>query len=232
MPQSADTGIKRVLLSWSSGKDSAWALYQLQQDSMVEVVGLLTTFNSEFNRSAIHGVRQQLLCLQAKAAGLPLIEVPLPWPCSNEQYEAVMDKALDDACSLLKPHAIAFGDLYLEDIRAYRERQMAGVGLDLVFPLWQIPTKKLAQEMITGGLKAKITCLDPRVMPERLAGSEFSHKLLKDLPVSVDPCGENGEFHTFAWDGPMFKHKIPVVAGEVVNRDGFVYADLLLEDSP
>ena len=109
---------------------------------------------------------------------------------------------------------------------------MAGVGLDLVFPLWQIPTKKLAQEMITGGLKAKITCLDPRVMPERLAGSEFSHKLLKDLPVSVDPCGENGEFHTFAWDGPMFKHKIPVVAGEVVNRDGFVYADLLLEDSP
>ena len=159
MSQSADTGIKRVLLSWSSGKDSAWALYQLQQDAMVEVVGLLTTFNSAFNRSAIHGVRQQLLCLQAKAAGLPLIEVPLPWPCSNEQYEAVMDKALDDACSLLKPHAIAFGDLYLEDIRAYRERQMAGVGLDLVFPLWQIPTKKLAQEMICGASKLKLLVL-------------------------------------------------------------------------
>ena len=132
MPQATDTGIKRVLLSWSSGKDSAWTLYQLQQDSTVKVVGLLTTFNSEFNRSAIHGVRQQLLDLQAKAAGLPLIEVPLPWPCSNEQYEAIMEKALDDACSLLKPDAMAFGDLYLEDVRAYRETQMAGIGLSLI----------------------------------------------------------------------------------------------------
>ena len=232
MPQATDTGIKRVLLSWSSGKDSAWTLYQLQQDSTVKVVGLLTTFNSEFNRSAIHGIRQQLLDLQAKAAGLPLIEVPLPWPCSNEQYEAIMEKALDDACSLLKPDAMAFGDLYLEDVRAYRETQMAGIGLELVFPLWQIPTEKLAQDLINGGLKATITCLDPRVMPEHLAGDEFSNKLLENLPLSVDPCGENGEFHTFAWDGPMFKHKIPVVAGEVVNRDGFVYADLLLEESP
>ena len=232
MPQATDTGIKRVLLSWSSGKDSAWTLYQLQQDSTVKVVGLLTTFNSEFNRSAIHGVRQQLLDLQAKAAGLPLIEVPLPWPCSNEQYEAIMEKALDDACSLLKPDAMAFGDLYLEDVRAYRETQMAGIGLELVFPLWQIPTEKLAQDMINGDLKVTITCLDPRVMPEHLVGDEFCNKLLENLPLSVDPCGENGEFHTFAWDGPMFKHKIPVVAGEVVNRDGFVYADLLLEESP
>lgn len=232
MPKATDTGIKRVLLSWSSGKDSAWTLYQLQQDSTVKVVGLLTTFNRVFNRSAIHGVRQQLLDLQAKAAGLPLIEVPLPWPCSNEQYEAIMEKALDDACSSLKPDAMAFGDLYLEDVRAYRETQMAGVGLELVFPLWQIPTEKLAQDMINGDLKVTITCLDPRVMPEHLVGDEFCNKLLENLPLSVDPCGENGEFHTFAWDGPTFKHKIPVVAGEVFNRDGFVYADLLMEESP
>tara|TARA_B100000767_G_scaffold145565_1_gene137267 strand:- start:4097 stop:4795 length:699 start_codon:yes stop_codon:yes gene_type:complete len=232
MSPTTDTGIKRVLLSWSSGKDSAWTLYQLQQDSLIEVVGLLTTFNSVFNRSAIHGVRQQLLRLQAKAARLPLIEVPLPWPCSNLEYEAAMAKALDDARLLLQPDVIAFGDLFLEDVRAYREKQMAGIGLDLVFPLWKIPTDKLAQQMISGGLKAKITCLDPRVMPERLVGSEFSNKLLEVLPLSVDPCGENGEFHTFAWDGPMFKHKISLVAGEVVNRDGFVYADLLLEESP
>ncbi len=231
MAGSVDTGKKRVLLSWSSGKDSAWTLYQLQQDRTVEVVGLLTTFNSQFKRSAIHGVRQQLLRLQAQAAELPLIEIPLPWPCSNEQYEAIMGKAVDDARAQLQMDAVAFGDLYLEDIRNYREQQMAGTGLELVFPLWQIPTDQLAQQMIDGGLKAAITCLDPRVMPEHLAGYQFGPELLEQLPQSVDPCGENGEFHTFAWDGPMFKQPIPVMAGEVVNRDGFVYADLLLEDS-
>ena len=231
MNQSADKAIKRVLLSWSSGKDSAWALYQLQKDPAVEVVGLLTTFNSQFNRSAIHGVRQQLLRLQAEAAELPLIEIPLPWPCSNEQYETIMGQALDDARAQLKMDAVAFGDLYLEDIRRYRETQMAGTGLELVFPLWQIPTDQLAQQMISGGLKAAITCLDPRVMPEHLAGCQFCNELLQALPESVDPCGENGEFHTFAWDGPLFKHPISVIAGEVVKRDGFVYADLLLEDS-
>ena len=231
MNQSADKAIKRVLLSWSSGKDSAWALYQLQQDPAVEVVGLLTTFNSQFNRSAIHGVRQQLLRLQAQAAELPLIEIPLPWPCSNEQYETIMGQALDDARTQLKMDAVAFGDLYLEDIRSYRETQMAGTGLELVFPLWQIPTHQLAQQMISGGLKAVITCLDPRLMSEYLAGAQFSNQLLEELPESIDPCGENGEFHTFAWDGPMFKHPISVVGGEVVKRDGFVYADLLLEDS-
>jgi uncharacterized protein (TIGR00290 family) len=229
--QSADKGIKRVLLSWSSGKDSAWTLYQLQRDPNVEVVGLLTTFNSQFNRSAIHGVRQQLLRMQAEAASLPLIEIPLPWPCTNEQYETIMGQALDDARAQLQMDAVAFGDLYLEDIRSYRETQMAGTGLDLVFPLWQIPTDQLAQQMISGGLKAVITCLDPRVMPEHLAGDQFSHQLLAELPETVDPCGENGEFHTFAWDGPMFKNSVSVIAGEVVKRDGFVYADLLLEDS-
>lgn len=231
MAELTDTGVKRVLLSWSSGKDSAWALYKLQQDPQVEVVGLLTTFNSQFNRSAIHGVRQQLLRLQAQAAQLPLIEIPLPWPCSNEQYESIMGQALDDAQTQLQMDAVAFGDLYLEDIRNYRETQMAGTGLELIFPLWQIPTDELAQQMINGGLRAVISCLDPRAMPEHLAGYQFSNKLLQALPESVDPCGENGEFHTFAWDGPMFKNPVSVVGGEVVKRDGFVYADFLLEDS-
>ena len=231
MSQSDNKAIKRVLLSWSSGKDSAWTLYQLQKDPAVEVVGLLTTFNSQFNRSAIHGVRQQLLRLQAQTAQLPLIEIPLPWPCSNEQYESIMGQALDDAQTQLQMDAVAFGDLYLEDIRNYRETQMAGTGLELIFPLWQIPTDELAQQMINGGLRAVITCLDPRVMPEHLAGYQFSNKLLQALPESVDPCGENGEFHTFAWRGPMFKQPIAVVGGEVVRRDGFVYADLLLEGS-
>ena len=232
MKNAAETGIKRVLLSWSSGKDSAWTLYQLQQDSAVEVVGLLTTFNSQFNRSAIHGVRERLLRLQAEAADLPLIEIPLPWPCNNEQYEGIMGTALDDVRSQLQMDALAFGDLFLEDIRSYREQQMAGTGLELIFPLWQIPTRKLAQQMIDGGLKATITCLDPRVVSDHLAGREFSNQLLGELPEAVDPCGENGEFHTFAWDGPMFMQPIPVVAGEVVNREGFVYADLLLKESP
>ena len=230
MTISASAEIKRVLLSWSSGKDSAWTLYQLQQDPTVEVVGLLTTFNGEFNRSAIHGVRQQLLRLQAEAAALPLIEIPLPWPCSNEQYESLMGAALDNARAQLQMDAVAFGDLYLEDIRSYRESKMQGTGLELLFPLWQIPTDQLAREMIIGGLKAAITCLDPRVMPEHFAGAQFSAQLLKDLPEAVDPCGENGEFHTFAWDGPMFSTPIAVVGGEVVKRDGFVYADLLLEE--
>jgi uncharacterized protein (TIGR00290 family) len=232
MTASASKAIKRVLLSWSSGKDSAWTLYQLQQDPTVEVVGLLTTFNSAFNRSAIHGVRQQLLRLQAEAACLPLIEIPLPWPCSNEQYETIMGSAVDNAQAQLRIDAVAFGDLYLEDIRRYRESTMQGTGLELLFPLWQIPTDQLAWQMIDGGLNAAITCLDPRVMPERFAGSQFSTKLLEELPESVDPCGENGEFHTFAWDGPMFSKPIAVVGGEVVVRDGFVYADLLLGETP
>ncbi|MEJ6743161.1 MAG: adenine nucleotide alpha hydrolase [Porticoccaceae bacterium] len=222
--------IKRVLLSWSSGKDSAWTLYHLQQDPMVEVVGLLTTFNGEFNRSAIHGVRRQLLRLQSEAAGLPLIEIPLPWPCSNEQYESLMGTALDNARTQLHMDAMAFGDLYLEDIRSYRETKMQGTGLQVMFPLWQIPTDQLARQMIAGGLKAAITCLDPRVMPEHFAGAQFSTQLLEELPKAVDPCGENGEFHTFAWDGPMFSRPIAVVGGEVVKRDGFVYADLRLEE--
>ena len=230
MTQRADTEKKRVLLSWSSGKDSAWTLYQLQKDPMIEVVGLLTTFNSQFKRSAIHSVRQQLLRCQAQAAKLPLIEIPLPWPCSNQQYEAIMAAALDKASAQLKMDAVAFGDLYLQDIRDYREQQMATSELELLFPLWQIPTDQLARQMIDGGLKATITCLDPRLMPEQLAGCKYDEALLRQLPDNVDPCGEEGEFHTFAWDGPMFAQPIAITVGEVVKRDGFVYADLLLED--
>ena len=230
MIKRADTGKKRVLLSWSSGKDSAWTLYQLQKDPTIEVVGLLTTFNRQFERSAIHGVRQQLLRCQAQAAELPLIEIPLPWPCSNQQYEAIMEAALDKASAQLEMDAVAFGDLYLEDIRDYREQQMATTGLELLFPLWQIPTDQLARQMIDGGLKAVITCLDPRLMPEQLAGCQYNDALLEQLPDRVDPCGEEGEFHTFAWDGPMFAQPIAITVGEVVNRDGFVYSDLLLEN--
>lgn len=217
---------RRTLLSWSSGKDSAWALYQLQQDPDVEVVGLLTTFNSEFNRSAIHGVRQVLVTLQAHAANLPLLSIPLPWPCSNEDYEHIMEEAIEQAITNFKIDAIAFGDLFLQDIRDYREKNMAATGLEAAFPIWGLDTRDLARDMISAGLRARITCLDPRHIPEQFAGRDFDEDLLENLPAAVDPCGENGEFHTFAWDGPMFEHPINVMAGEVVKRDGFVFADL------
>lgn len=223
------TPVKRVLLSWSSGKDSAWTLYQLQQTPGVEVVGLLTTFNDEFKRSAIHGVRQQLVRLQAQAAGLPLQEVGLPWPCSNEAYEQIMGAALQEAEQRFKMDAIAFGDLFLEDIRQYREDRMKDTGLELLFPIWGIPTDQLARQMIDGGLQARITCVDPRKVPETFAGRAFDQALLNDLPPDIDPCGENGEFHSFTWAGPMFNHPIEVQVGEVVERDGFVYADVLPE---
>ena len=221
------SSVKRVLLSWSSGKDSAWTLYKLQCDPTVKVVGLLTTFNQEFNRSAIHGVRQQLLRLQAQSAGLPLIEIPLPWPCSNNQYEAIMEAALTDTRQQLTMDCIAFGDLFLEDIRRYREDKMLGTGLDLCFPLWGMPTNELAHEMIEGGLKAKISCLDLRLMPAHFSGHDFNANFLNSLPASVDPCGENGEFHTFTWAGPMFTKSIVITTGETVTRDGYVYTDLL-----
>ena len=218
---------KRVLLSWSSGKDSAWALYKLQQDPQIEVVALLTTFNSHFQRSAIHGVRQQLVRAQAAAARLPLVEVGLPWPCSNEQYEQIMGEALQRISVDYAPQAIAFGDLFLEDIRAYREQRMASTGLQLLFPLWGMATDTLSREMVDGGLRAHVATLDPKKLPRHLAGHPYDHPFLQALPDGVDPCGENGEFHTFAWDGPMFDHPVAIDLGEVVERDGFVYADLI-----
>ena len=215
-----------ILLAWSSGKDSAWSLHALRQDPALQVVGLLTTLNEAYDRVAMHAVRRALLEAQAEAAGLPLVVVRIPSPCPNETYEAAMAAAVADARAR-GITGIAFGDLFLEDIRRYREKQMSGTGLSLHFPLWGRPTAALAEAMIDGGLQARITCVDPRVMPEDLAGAAFDRALLARLPAGVDPCGENGEFHTFAWDGPMFRRPVPVRGGEVVTRDGFVFADLI-----
>jgi uncharacterized protein (TIGR00290 family) len=220
------SNMKRVLLSWSSGKDSAWALHILRQKSEYEIAGLLTTFNQSADRVAMHAVRRELVEHQARAAQLPLWSVPLPWPCSNEQYESLMAQACGDAIAQ-EIDCIAFGDLFLADVRAYRERQLSGTGLTPVFPLWQLPTPTLAREMIAEGLKATLTCIDPRKLDTGFAGRRFDEKLLNDFPTEVDPCGENGEFHSFAHSGPMFSQEIPVVTGEIVARDNFVFADLL-----
>jgi len=216
----------RILLAWSSGKDSAWALHTLRQDARVEVVGLLTTVNEAHDRVAMHAVRRALLERQADAVGLPVLAVNIPSPCPNEVYEEAMRRALAEARAR-GITGVAFGDLFLEDVRRYRERQMEGTGLAPHFPLWHRPTPALADEMIRSGLRARLSCVDPRVLPAELAGESFDRALLDRLPGGVDPCGENGEFHTFAWDGPMFRHPVPIRKGEVVTRDGFVFADLL-----
>jgi len=219
-----------ILLAWSSGKDSAFALHLLRQREDVEVVGLLTTVNERHDRVAMHAVRRTLLEAQAAAAGLPLTIVRIPDPCPNDAYEAAMAGALADA-KARGVAGVAFGDLYLEDVRRYREERMAGTGLRPLFPLWGRPTAGLAHEMLDAGLRARITCVDPRVLAGSFAGREFDRQLLEDLPPGVDPCGENGEFHTFAWDGPMFARPVPIRAGEVVTREGFVFADLLPAES-
>lgn len=216
--------MKRVLLSWSSGKDSAWALHLLRRDPTVEVVGLLTTLNSEFDRVAMHGTRRTVLEAQAAVAGLPLWIVPLPWPCTNEIYEQRMSEACARAVRE-KVDAIAFGDLFLADVRAYREQQLAPTGLEPLFPLWEISTDALAREMIAGGLRARLTCVDTRQLPSGFAGRGFDAALLDELPASVDPCGERGEFHTCVYAGPMFSTPLALSAGKVVERDGFTYAD-------
>lgn len=216
--------MKRVLLSWSSGKDSAWALHLLRQQPDVEIVGLLTTVNSAFDRVAMHSSRRSILEAQAAAAGLPLWIVPLPWPCSNEVYEQLMSEVCARALRE-KVDAVAFGDLFLPDIRAYRERQLQPTGLEPLFPLWEIPTGQLAQQMIAAGLRAKLVCVDPRKLDGSFAGREFDEQLLRDLLPEIDPCGERGEFHTCVYAGPMFSAPLPLEAGEVVERDGFVFAD-------
>ena len=218
--------MKRALLSWSSGKDSAWSLHVLRQQAEHEIVGLLTTFNREADRVAIHGVRRVLVEQQAHAAGVPLWSVPLPAPCSNQEYEHIMRQVCDDAVHQ-GIEAVAFGDLFLRDIREYREKQLTGTGLKPLFPLWDIPTDHLARTMIAAGLRARLTCVNPAMLSPAFAGREFSSELLAELPISIDPCGENGEFHTCVYAGPMFSKAIPVDNGEVVTRDGFVFADLL-----
>jgi uncharacterized protein (TIGR00290 family) len=221
----------KVLLSWSSGKDSAWALHVLQKDAPGAVAALLTTVNEAYDRVAMHGVRSRVLRDQAAAAGLPLITVPLPAPCSNEVYEERMAAAVRRALAEGFTH-VAFGDLFLEDVRTYREDRLRGTGLEPLFPLWGRPTGALALDMIAGGLEARITCLDPRVLDREFAGRRFDSALLAALPAGVDPCGERGEFHTCAIAGPMFSRRIEVMSGEIVERDGFVFADLGLKELP
>ncbi|HEX6973569.1 MAG TPA: hypothetical protein VF147_04170 [Vicinamibacterales bacterium] len=216
----------QILMSWSSGKDSAWALHVLRQQG-TPPAALLTSLNEAAGRVSMHGVRSEVLRAQADAVGLPLIAVPLPWPCSNEIYEARMGAAVRNAVAQGFTH-VAFGDLFLEDVRRYREDRLAGTGLAPLFPLWGRPTAALADEMIEGGIDARVTCIDPRVVPRELAGRAFDRSLLADLPPGVDPCAERGEFHTCVVNGPMFSRAIPVRAGETVEREGFLFTDLAL----
>jgi len=222
------TARPKALLAWSSGKDSAWSLQVLRAQAEVEVVGLLTTINEAFDRVAMHAVRTELLRAQAEAVDLPLRPVAIPWPCSNAEYEAAMAssmaRAVADGISV-----VAFGDLFLADIRRYREERLQGTGIHPLFPIWGTPTGALATQMVEAGLRARLTCVDPKQLDARFAGREFDAALLEALPPSVDPCGENGEFHTFAYDGPMFRRPVAIRGGEVVTRDGFVFADLLPE---
>ncbi len=220
----------KAWMAWSSGKDSAWALHAVRQGGELDVTALLTTVNRTHGRVAMHAVRESLLEAQAEAAGLPLVKVPIPSPCSNAEYERAMTEAMDRARAEGVTHMV-FGDLFLEDVRRYREENLAKCGMTPVFPLWGVPTRQLAEEMIAGGLRARLTCVDPRQLDKKFAGREWNAQLLAELPASVDPCGERGEFHTFACAGPMFRRPIAVRAGEIVERDGFWFADLIAGES-
>ena len=215
----------KILLSWSSGKDSAWALHLLNRQHPGAVAGLLTTVNEAVDRVAMHAVRREVLEAQARAAGLPLRVVPIPHPCSNEAYEERMGIAVAAAVAGGFTHA-AFGDLFLEDIRRYRVEKLAGSGLETLFPVWDIPTAQLARDMIAAGLRARLSCVDTRVLDASFVGREFDEALLRDLPAGIDPCGENGEFHTCVYAGPMFRAPLSLQIGETVSRDPFVWADL------
>jgi len=217
---------KKTLVSWSSGKDSAWMIHVLRQQPDIELAGILTTVNEKYQRVAMHAVRVELLQAQADALGLPLRTVPIPSPCPNEVYERAMGEAVARAVGEGFTH-MAFGDLFLEDIRRYREEKLAGSGLTPIFPLFGVDTTALAREMVAGGLKARLTCVNPKVLDAKFAGRDFDASLLDELPASIDPCGERGEFHSFAYAGPMFSTPIAIAPGEVVKRDGFVFADVL-----
>jgi uncharacterized protein (TIGR00290 family) len=217
---------KKTLLSWSSGKDSAWALHELRRRPELEIAGLMTTVNQLYQRIAIHAVRLELLQRQAEAVGLPLHIIELPCPCSNSQYETAMEKFIAESRQQ-RIECMAFGDLFLEDIKEYREAKLSGTGITPLFPLWKMPTEQLATDMILAGLRAVVTCLDPKQLPAGFAGREFNEEFLSSLPTGVDPCGERGEFHTFAFDGPMFSRPVAIELGEISEREGFVYADVL-----
>lgn len=218
--------MRRVILSWSSGKDSAWALHLLRRMPDVEVVALVTTFNHLADRVAMHAVRRTLVHAQAERTGLPLWPMELPWPCANDQYEFLMGELCQRAVREDITH-VAFGDLFLEDIPTYREKQLRDMGLQPLFPVWHLPTRNLAEEMIRSGVRARITCIDPTKLDDSFIGREFGRDVLAALSPSADPCGENGEFHTFFYDSPVFSHPIAIEMGEVVERDGFVFADVL-----
>jgi uncharacterized protein (TIGR00290 family) len=223
--------MRRVLLSWSSGKDSAWALHLLKHMPDVQVVALVTSFNHSVDRVAMHAVRRSLVETQAQRVGLPIWSVELPSPCSNEVYEHLMEVIWKRAAAE-EVTEVAFGDLFLQDIRAYRERQLQGTGLTPIFPVWDLPTPALAQEMIQAGVKAMLTCIDPAKLDRSFAGRTFDSSLLHSLPPNVDPCGENGEFHTFVYDSPTFSRPITIRPGQILERDGFVFADALPDTAP
>jgi uncharacterized protein (TIGR00290 family) len=224
----ADSAVRpRVALSWSSGKDAAWALHVMRTAGDVDVVALLTTMNSRFVRVAMHGVRADVVRAQA-SVGVPLIEAPLPWPCPNEAYEAAMRDALARLRSEFAVTHVAFGDLFLEDVRTYREERMAGTGITPLFPVWGLDTRALARTMLAAGVRAYVAVADPRVVPRDIAGRAWDAQLLSELAPAIDPCAERGEFHTLAVDGPAFGHPVHVAAGEIVERDGFVFADFVL----
>jgi len=217
----------RTVVSWSSGKDSAFTLATLRREQQFNVVGLLTTVNSAANRVAMHAVRQELLEAQARALALPLLRVDLPSPCSNEQYEDAMRNAI----SVLVTDGVtqlAFGDLFLEDVRRYREERLQGAGITPIYPVWMRDTRQLAHEVLASGVRAVVTCVDPAQIPASFAGRDFDATFLSELPASCDPCGENGEFHTFVCDGPGFSHPLHVERGITIERDGFIFTDLLL----
>ncbi len=219
----------KAWLSWSSGKDSAFALHEVRRAGELDIVGLLTTVTAAYGRVSMHGVRTELLDAQAAATGLPVHRIEIPAPCTNDEYERRLTDSLRAARQDGVTHVV-FGDLYLADVRAYRERVLAPLGLVPVFPLWLRDTRALARDMVAAGLRAHLTCIDPRHLDRSFAGRVFDERLLADLPASVDPCGENGEFHTFVTQGPMFERPIDVQVGEIVERDGFVFADLKLAE--
>jgi len=220
----------KILLSWSSGKDSAWALHLLNERYPGAVAALLTTVNEAVDRVAMHAVRRDVLAAQARMARLPLRVVPIPHPCPNDVYESRMASAVADAVAEGFTH-VAFGDLFLEDVRRYREERLAASGLEPLFPVWGAPTARLADEMIASGMQARLACVDSRVLDPRFAGRSFDRSLLADLPATVDRCGENGEFHTCVTAGPMFTKPLDVAVGETVTREPFVWVDLELRDA-
>jgi len=221
----------KALIAWSSGKDSAWALHEVRRAGAYDIVGALTTVTETFARVSMHGVREDILRAQHEAVGLPSVIVPIPYPCPNEIYEARMAAVLDDAKRQGATHVI-FGDLFLQDVRAYREQKLAGTGITPLFPLWQRPTDALAREMIDAGVETYLVCVDLKQLPKSLGGRRFDHSLLAELPSSADPCGEKGEFHSCVVAGPMFDRGIDVQVGETIERDGFAYTDLTRRVAP